>query len=374
MKLKHLIALFFLCSLPLFSADFSSQFKGYPSYVIGNEKYVSLKTLIKVLHIQNWGRIEDRVFFEYQEKSFKTRIGSNEITVDNKKQLLPSPIKEIEGEIHFPLLPLEGILGPVKSFAAAPTPEKNLPPQVEERKEPFALGTMQEKDKPFVILIDAGHGGHDDGARGNYGLKEKDVNLDISLRMKKYLSTQLKHIPNIRFETTRETDIFLSLNERVDIAKRMKADIFFCVHTNSSKFNRLNADGFETYYPRQKENLSFSLPKFESDDMEQVENHETLFQIVDDLNATSVIEESRVMAEMVQEHLAERLICPDRGAKSANFYVLKYTPMISVLMEVGFICNPNIEANLRDPEVRQAISETLGKAVITYLQTRKIII
>jgi N-acetylmuramoyl-L-alanine amidase len=154
----------------------------------------------------------------------------------------------------------------------------------------------------------------------------------------------------------------------------MKADIFFCVHTNSSKFNRLNADGFETYYPRQKENLSFSLPKFESDDMKQVENHETLFQIVDDLNATSVIEESRVMAEMVQEHLAERLICPDRGAKSANFYVLKYTPMISVLVEVGFICNPNIEANLRDPEVRQAISETLGKAVITYLQTRKIII
>ncbi|MCM8825641.1 MAG: N-acetylmuramoyl-L-alanine amidase, partial [Candidatus Omnitrophica bacterium] len=65
--------------------------------------------------------------------------------------------------------------------------------------------------------------------------------------------------------------------------------------------------------------------------------------------------------------------CPDRGAKPASFYVLRYTPMVSVLVEVGFICNPNIEANLRDPEVRQAISETLGKAIIQYLKAKQII-
>jgi N-acetylmuramoyl-L-alanine amidase len=172
---------------------------------------------------------------------------------------------------------------------------------------------------------------------------------------------------------TRENDTFISLDGRVEIAKREKADIFFCVHTNSSRLNRWNADGFETYYPSRKSEISF-VPKSDIDESVDVETtEETVFQIVSDLNTTSVIEESKILAETVQEKLAERLICPDRGAKAANFYVLKYSPMISVLVEVGFICNPNIEANLRDPEVRQAISETLGKAIIQYLKSRQII-
>jgi len=81
--------------------------------------------------------------------------------------------------------------------------------------------------------------------------------------------------------------------------------------------------------------------------------------IVGDLNRGNVLDESERFATLIQEELGERLLCPNRGVKKRNFYVLKYTHMPSALVEIGFICNPNIEANLRDPKVRQAIAETL---------------
>jgi len=286
---------------------------------------------------------------------------------------LGSSIKQVEKEIFIPVEPFDRIISSITPAAVSTS-------SAQSSKQPSAVDQSSRQviresnlDRDFVIIIDTGHGGKDNGAVGNYGLKEKDVNLDISLRLKNYLVSQLKKVSNIKVKMTRENDIFISLDERVEIAKKEKADIFFCVHTNSSKLNRWNADGFETYYPSRKSEISF-VPKPDIDESVNVETTgETVFQIVSDLNTTSVIEESRILAETVQEKLAERLICPDRGAKAANFYVLKYSPMISVLVEVGFICNPNIEANLRDPEVRHAISETLGKAIIQYLKSRQII-
>ncbi len=365
---KIAVVLFFLAG-SVFSSEFAAQLKNYPSYWIGKQKYVSLQTIIKVLGIQSWGRIEDRIFLEYQGKILKGSIGSSDFYVDDKKVGLDFPIKEIEKEIFLPVEPFDRIISTITPVSPPQVPKQTL--AVEQASKP----AVQESnlDREFIILIDPGHGGKDNGAIGNYGLKEKDVNLDISLRLKNYLVSQFKKIPNIRVKMTREDDTFLSLDERVELAKKEKADIFFCVHTNSSKFNRWNADGFETYYPSRKSEISF-VSKVETDEsIEPDTNLETVFQIVSDLNTTSVIEESRILAEIVQEKLAERLICPDRGAKAASFYVLRYTPMTSVLVEVGFICNPNIEANLRDPEVRQAISETLGKAIIQYLKSRQII-
>jgi N-acetylmuramoyl-L-alanine amidase len=107
--------------------------------------------------------------------------------------------------------------------------------------------------------------------------------------------------------------------------------------------------------------------------IEEKNNDEVVSQILNNLNETDIIDESRILAEIVQEKLAERLITPDRGAKRGSFYVLKYTPMVSVLVEIGFICNPVIEFNLKDVEVRQAIAETLGKAIIEYIKRRGII-
>lgn len=370
MKLVKIAAALLFFAGFVFSSEFTNQLKNYPAYWIGKQKYVSLQTIIKVLSIQSWGRIEDRIFLDYQGKVLKGSIGSSDFYIDDKKISLEFPIKEIEKEIFIPVETFDKVISTIASIFPVQTSKE--PPEVQQPSKQFSV-QESNLDRDFIILIDPGHGGKDNGAIGNYGLKEKDVNLDISLRLKNYLISQFKKIPSIKLKMTREDDTFLSLDERVELAKKEKADIFFCVHTNSSRFNRWNADGFETYYPSRKSEISF-VPKVETDEWVESETKvETVFQIVSDLNTTSVIEESRILAETVQEKLAERLICPDRGAKPASFYVLKYTPMISILVEVGFICNPNIEANLRDPEVRQVISETLGKAIIQYLKSRQII-
>jgi len=366
------LSIFLIFSL-LFASDFTNQLKNYPSYWIGKEKYVSLQTVIKVLGVQSWGRIEDRIFIDYQDRILKGSIGSSDFYVDEKRMSLDHPLREIEKEVFIPVESFDRILSTIVVSQPQLQQQKTSSVSAAGIKEKSTEAQQLKTNKEFVILIDPGHGGKDNGAVGNYGLKEKDVNLDISLRLKNYLINQLKKPSKITIKMTREKDKFLSLDERVELAKKEKADIFFCIHTNSSRLNRWNADGFETYYPSRKSEISF-VAKVETDESIETETStEVVFQIVSELNSTSVIEESRILAEIVQEKLAERLICPDRGAKPASFYVLKYTPMISVLVEVGFICNPNIEANLRDPEVRQAISETLGKAIIQYLKSKQIL-
>ena len=250
---------------------------------------------------------------------------------------------------------MDRILSTIKPLPKKVEPQTEVAP---EASQPVSSSVQSNLEKPFVILIDPGHGGKDNGATGNYGLKEKDVNLDISLRLRSYLTTQLKNCQNVKIEISRDSDYFLTLDERVELSKRVKADMFFCVHTNSSRFNRWNADGFETYYPVNKEEMTFvssDQPVQPEEETPETTNNNggSVFQIVSDLNSTSTVDDSRILAEMVQEKLAERLICADRGAKAKNLYVLKYTPMVSVLVEVGFICNPNIEANLRDPEVQK---------------------
>ncbi|MCM8820933.1 MAG: N-acetylmuramoyl-L-alanine amidase, partial [Candidatus Omnitrophica bacterium] len=106
---------------------------------------------------------------------------------------------------------------------------------------------------------------------------------------------------------------------------------------------------------------------------EKKEDGSTLSMILDDLNTTSAVDESRILADFVQERLAERLLTPDRGTKRRGFYVLRYTPMPAVLTEIGFICNPNVEWNLKDADVRQAIAEALAKGLFDYLKFRDVI-
>jgi len=106
---------------------------------------------------------------------------------------------------------------------------------------------------------------------------------------------------------------------------------------------------------------------------EDTSRDSALSSILEDLSTTSAVDESRILADFVQERLAERLFCPDRGTKRRSFYVLRYTPMPAIITELGFLCNPNVELNLRDVEVRQAIAETLGNALMDYLKFREII-
>jgi N-acetylmuramoyl-L-alanine amidase len=360
-KVIFLLFIFFFISLSAYSFNLEEEIqrRKIPTYTIKNVEYISLKSFLKIINSDNWAKIEDRVFLFANETQIKFRIDDNSVIVGGKKIEIENTPKEVEGEILIPVNDFSKIFSDFK---------------IPERKEEEKIFETKKTERKFIIVIDAGHGGHDTGAIGNYGLKEKDVNLDVALRLEKYLKKQLENCPSIEIYQTRKEDVFISLEERVNIAKALNADIFFSIHTNSSRFNRLEANGFETYYPYSKVETN-TLPKTSDGDgvLNETNNNSVMNMILDNLNETDVIDESRILAECVQEKLAERLITPDRGAKRGNFYVLKYTPMISVLTEIGFICNPNIEFNLKDVEVRQAIADTLGKAIIEYLKKREII-
>jgi len=359
MKRIFLIIIFFISNLYSINLKEEIQLKKIPIYTIKNAQYISLKSFLKIINTDNWAKIEDRIFIFTDDTSIKFRIDDKNVIWGSKIFEIKNPPKEIEGEILIPVEDFSQIFSGFKIIS---------------KKEIEEIKGIKKESKKFVILIDPGHGGHDAGAIGNFGLKEKDVNLDVALRLEKYLKKQLSDYSNISIFLTRKEDVFISLEDRVKMAKVLNADIFFSIHTNSSRFNRENASGFETYYSSNKVEMNI-LPKSTDGEgiIEETNNDELLSQILNNLNETDIIDESRILAEIVQEKLAERLITPDRGAKRANFYVLKYTPMVSVLVEIGFICNPLIEFNLKDVEVRQAIAETLGKAIVEYIKRRGII-
>jgi len=159
---------------------------------------------------------------------------------------------------------------------------------------------------------------------------------------------------------TRKDDTFLSLEERTRLANQSGADLFVSIHTNSSRWNRDNASGVETYYPTRKPVLFASANN----------SGDEIGDLLKRAGGQDVIQGCQYLAALIQEKLADifyKDIVPDRGIKGRSFYVLKYTSMISVLVEVGFICNPNIEANLRLPEVRQAIAVAIGRGIESYL-------
>ncbi|MFH2067965.1 MAG: N-acetylmuramoyl-L-alanine amidase [Candidatus Omnitrophota bacterium] len=217
-----------------------------------------------------------------------------------------------------------------------------------------------DKNQEFVLVIDAGHGDHDSGAVGPWGLKEKDVNLDLVRGVADYLK---RNRPKIKVVLTRDKDIFLPLEERTQLANSLNADMFVSIHTNAAKYNRYTASGVETFYPSSKPTLYASANTSEDE----------IASLLRQGGSQEVLQRSQYLAALIQEDLMDIFledIVPDRGIKRKDFYVLKYTNMVSVLVEVGFICNPHIEANLAQPKVRRAIAAAIGKGIESYLDGR----
>ncbi|MDR7443203.1 MAG: N-acetylmuramoyl-L-alanine amidase family protein [Armatimonadota bacterium] len=174
-----------------------------------------------------------------------------------------------------------------------------------------------------VVAIDPGHGGTDPGAIGGTGLAEKDVVLDVGLRLRAFLERQ-----GIRVVMTRETDLFVDLGARVPIALREGATVFVSIHANASVRSVIR--GVETYY-------------LKPDGMR--------------------------LATLIQEELARSLGIPDRGIRTANFKVLRDSPVPAVLVEIGYLTNPMDEALLRTPDFREAVAQAIGRGILRFLRS-----
>jgi N-acetylmuramoyl-L-alanine amidase len=214
------------------------------------------------------------------------------------------------------------------------------------------------------VVIDAGHGGHDAGTHGVSGLLEKDVVLDVALR----LGTLLRERLGSDVVYTRSDDTYIPLEERTQIANDHKADLFLSIHANSSPFKAVG--GVEVYY------LNFTTTKTSLDlaAKENAGSQSSIFDLKDVLAKIAMkdkIDESREFANSLQTSLyavsaKSNAAVKNRGIKKAPFVVLIGASMPSVLAEIGFLTNATDEALLKKPEQRQKIAEALYKGVASY--------
>ncbi len=215
------------------------------------------------------------------------------------------------------------------------------------------------------IVVDAGHGGHDPGTTGRSGLQEKDLVLDVALRLDRLVRQEL----GAEVVLTRSTDVFIPLEERTGIANTRGADLFLSIHANASRNPR--ARGIETYF------LNFA----QNPHAEEVAARENaisaatlkdLQNLVKAITLNSKIDESRDFAAAVQEHMVagvrQEHAVPDRGVHTAPFYVLIGANMPAVLAEIAFVSNPEDEKRLKSPEYREVLARSLLRGVRSYLE------
>ncbi len=217
------------------------------------------------------------------------------------------------------------------------------------------------------VVIDAGHGGHDQGTAGPHGLLEKDLVLDVALRLGKLVEQKMSS----EVIYTRSDDTFVPLKERTELANRKRADLFISIHANSSPAPRVA--GIETYYL----NFTASAEALDVAARENASSQNTvsdLSDLVSSIAKHDKIEESREFASDVQSALQTFEIrnspgAKDRGIRKAPFVVLIGAQMPSVLAEIGFLSNAREENNLNKPEYRQKLAEALYKGLSKYTQT-----
>lgn len=213
------------------------------------------------------------------------------------------------------------------------------------------------------VVLDPGHGGHDQGSSGPTGLLEKELVLDVALRLGELITANL----GSEVVYTRNEDFFVPLEERTKIANASKADLFVSIHANSSVVRTVS--GVETYF------LSFTTSK-EALDVAARENatsERSVFELRDLLQKIALqekVDESRDFAARVNSALFKvwgpNPNTRNRGVKKAPFVVLIGASMPSILTEIGFISNPRDEKELRKPETRQKIAEALYKGIAQY--------
>jgi N-acetylmuramoyl-L-alanine amidase len=218
------------------------------------------------------------------------------------------------------------------------------------------------------VVLDPGHGGHDPGVNGN-GINESELVLDVSLRLKKLL----EKTPGIEVVLTRETDVFIPLEQRTAIANREGADLFLSIHANASR--NVKASGIETYF------LNFAAnPEAEAvAARENSASGQTMHRLPDIVRAIALnnkIDESRDFASTIQKSMVKGLSgrnkdLQDRGVKQAPFVVLIGAGMPSVLAEISFVTNKQEGQLLKTQNYRQHIAEALFDAIVKYQRSLK---
>lgn len=229
--------------------------------------------------------------------------------------------------------------------------------------------------KSFTLVIDAGHGGHDSGAKGAMSY-EKNINLKVALAFGKYVE---RNCPDVKVVYTRKTDVFVPLYQRAEIANRNKANLFVSVHTNALPKGRISR-GFETYTlgdgrsHGKKTNLDVakrenSVIFMEKDYKQHYVGYDPnspesniMFEFVQDHN----MQQSVAFAKLLQQNVCSLAGRVNKGVHQDNFAVLRLTSMPACLIELGFITTPDEEQALNNPAVVDKIARGIYNAFADY--------
>lgn len=210
--------------------------------------------------------------------------------------------------------PADSILNPAPSTPIpVPPPENNLP-----------VETPRIRKTGVLVMIDPGHGGQDVGAIGVGGIHEADIVLAISQQVARLLQQQ-----GIQVVMTRDSDYFVDLPGRVEMAKRMDADLFVSIHANSIN-NRPDVNGLEVYHYGNGERLAWT----------------------------------------IRESILQSIGIRDRGVRRARFYVLRNNPMPAVLVETGYVSHSVEGRRLADPAYQNQMAAAIARGILQYLRGR----
>lgn len=229
--------------------------------------------------------------------------------------------------------------------------------------------------RDFVVVIDAGHGGKDSGAVGKTA-REKDIVLDVAKQLAARINREM---PGVKAILTRDSDRFISLQRRADIANDNKGDLFISIHANSVKepSKRNKVSGVQVYtlgLDKSQNNLSVAMR--ENSVMELESNYTTTYKgfdpssaesyIIFELNQNAHLKQSLAFASIVQRRLVRDAGRRDAGVRQDGFWVLWATSMPAVLIELDFICNPTQEAFLNSTAGRKKCADAIFNAIREY--------
>jgi N-acetylmuramoyl-L-alanine amidase len=218
-----------------------------------------------------------------------------------------------------------------------------------------------------TIIIDAGHGGKDPGAIGYHNIKEKNIVLDIANELGKYIHSKM---PNINIIFTRETDVFLGLKNRTNIANKNKGQLFISIHANSSSAK--SARGYEIYLLKPSsigEAIDVAIRENSSilfeDNVDQYESN----QIIASLSQNTYLKESEKLAIYIQNGIKKELPkTRNRGIKQAGFHVLIGASMPNLLLEVGFVTNKSEAQLLNKSSYRKEFAKGIYNGIEQYVK------
>lgn len=293
----------------------------------------------------------------------------------SKEPVLTVTRKPFELVLSSPLPPPRAPAADVIAGVAPPAPDaQEVKTRLSQTRAADTGGVSISKQlglKVHRVVIDAGHGGHDVGAIGPSGIKEKDMTLQIAKRIKEKLNAEL---PDVDVIMTRDDDSTLALQDRTNTANTAAADLFISIHCNASPIKRVR--GVETYYLNiTHDRYAMRLAARENSELGEGSISDLDF-ILADLAMKSNVDDSVGLGRLVQRSVMKKLHAnwadvPDLGLKHALFFVLMGNKMPSILVETSFLSNRIEEKRLASPEYQEAIANGVVDGVRAFVEERQ---